>query len=125
MRIFKTRWFNKWANKEWLGDEAIRQAVEELRAGLIDADLGGHVYKKRIALPGQGKRGGVRTLLAFKVDERAFFMYGFAKNERENIAEDELRALKAYARELLGYSEAALEKALTAKVFFEVNGNER
>lgn len=125
MRIFKTKWFNKWAEREKLSDEAIRNAVEELVAGLIDADLGGHVYKKRISLPGRGKRGGVRTLLAFKIEERAIFMYGFPKNERTNITADELRALKAYAKELLGYSEAALEKAVKAKVLIEVKNDER
>ena len=125
MHIFKTKWFNKWAEREKLSDEAIRNAVEELVAGLIDADLGGHVYKKRIGLPGRGKRSGVRTLLAFKIEECAIFMYGFPKNARTNITADELKALKAYARELLGYNEAALEKALKAKVLIEVNNNER
>lgn len=125
MRIFKTKWFNKWAEREKLSDEAIRNAVEELSAGLIDAGLGGHVYKKRIGLPGRGKRGGVRTLLAFKMEKRVIFIYGFLKNERTNITADELKALKAYAKELLGFNEAALEKALKAKVLIEVNNNER
>ena len=125
MRIFKTKWFNKWADDEKLSDEAVRKAVEELAAGLVDADLGGHIYKKRMGLPDRGKRGSVRVLLAFKIEERAFFIYGFSKNKRTNIKTDELWALKAYARELLGYSEAALEKALKAKVLIEVNNDER
>ncbi len=107
-----------------LSDIAIKQAVKEISEGLVDADLGGYVYKKRIGLQGQGKRSGVRTILAFKIEERVFFIYGFSKNERANIKADELKALKNYARELLGYSDAALNKALVAKVLIEVNNDE-
>ncbi|MBL1140801.1 MAG: type II toxin-antitoxin system RelE/ParE family toxin [Proteobacteria bacterium] len=120
MRIFKTKRFHKWASNEGLSDEVLSIAVDEMEHGLIDANLGGNVYKKRISLQDRGKRSGVRTLLAFKQEECTFFMYGFAKNERSNIKDDELKALKAYARELLGYSDRALNKALQAKKLFEV-----
>jgi hypothetical protein len=43
----------------------LRTAVYEIERGLIDDDLGGHVMKKRVAVGGRGKRGGVRTLLAY------------------------------------------------------------
>ncbi len=124
MRIFKTKRFHKWTVREKLSDIAIKQAVKEISEGLVDADLGGHVYKKRIGLQGQGKRSGVRTILAFKIGKRVFFIYGFSKNERANIKADELKALKNYARELLDYSDAALNKALVAKVLIEVNNDE-
>ena len=120
MRIFKTRWFHKWAISEKLDDEALLRAVEEIGNGLIDASLGGHVFKKRIGLHGQGKRGGVRTLVAFKTTDRIFFIYGFPKNQRADIKVDELKALKSYARELLGYSDSAVSKAIEAKILFEV-----
>jgi hypothetical protein len=93
--------------------------VEELVHGNAGA-LGGHVYKKRIALPGRGKRGGARTLLAFKQDENAFFLYGFVKNQRANIKADELRALKLLAKELLGYSESGFNKAIKVGALIEV-----
>ena len=64
MRIFKNKAFNKWADKEGLSDGALRIAVDEMECGLIDADLGGHLMKKRVAVGGRGKSGGVRTLLA-------------------------------------------------------------
>lgn len=91
--------------------------------GLGDA-LGGHVYKKRIGLPGRGKRGGVRTLIAFRQGERAFFMYGYPKNERANISSDELEALRLLAKELLGYSEQGLAKAVRACELTEVSDND-
>lgn len=79
MRVFKNKAFSKWATKEGLGDETLLAAVDEMECGLIDADLGGHVVKKRVALAGRGKSGGVRTLLAYKVGNKAFFVYGFTK----------------------------------------------
>jgi len=66
MQIFKNRWFNKWAKKEKLADSTLRAAVAEMEDGLIDADLGGHVVKKRIPLPGRGKRGGARSIIAYR-----------------------------------------------------------
>lgn len=120
MRIFKTRWFHKWAISEQLDDKALLRAVREIGNGLVDANLGGHVFKKRIGLHGRGKRGGVRTLVAFKTTDRIFFIYGFPKNQRADVKVDELKALKSYARELLGYSDGAVTKAIEVKILFEV-----
>lgn len=72
MQIYKTRWFTKWAGKEGFTDSDLSVAIKEIAKGLIDADLGGHVLKKRVGHEGQGKRGGLRTLIAFKVDDKAF-----------------------------------------------------
>lgn len=124
MRIFKTRDFSKWADKERLLDSTLRTAVAEIERGLVDASLGGHVYKKRVALGGRGKSGGVRTLLAYKAGDKAFYLYGFAKNARANINEDEKRALKLLAGNLMGYSEKALAKALKAGALVEVATDE-
>ena len=65
--------------KTELSNDALRQAVQEMSNGLIDADLGGHVLKKRIALPGRGKRGSTRTLVATNRDDKCFFVFGFKK----------------------------------------------
>ena len=97
MRIFKTKWFTKWAKKERLSDTALREAIDEIEQGLADAKLSDFVYKKRIAQPGHGKRGSTRTILAFKTGEKAFFIFGFAKNETANINDAELRQLKILA----------------------------
>lgn len=120
MRIFKNKAFSKWAAKEGLSDETLRTAVDEMEHGLIDAELGGHVVKKRVALAGRGKSGGARTLIAYLAGERAFFVYGFAKNTRANIKPKELEALKAYAAILLGYSEGDLDNAVKNSALNEV-----
>lgn len=123
MRVFKNKAFSKWAAREGLSDAQLWAAVREIEHGLLDAELGGNVIKKRIALENRGKRGGMRTLLIYRAQTRAFFVYGFAKNVRANIKQDELKALKRYASELLSYDNDALSKALKAGELVEVTGN--
>jgi len=120
MRIFKNITFSKWAAKEKLSDEALRLAVQEIELGILNADLGGYVIKKRVALGTRGKSAGVRTLLAYVAGNKAFFMYGFAKSSRENISITELRALKLLAKELLAYNDALLTKACKNGALIEV-----
>jgi hypothetical protein len=100
-RVFKTRYFARWMRKTALTDRALCVAVREMAGGLIDADLGGGVIKKRVALPGRGKRGSTRTLLATNRQDRWFFLFGLEKNDRANISERELDALQALADDLL------------------------
>ena len=111
-RIFKTRPFNRWLRKTELTDQALCQAVDEMMQGLLEADLGGGVVKKRIALPGRGKRGGVRTLIATNKDNRWFFVFGFEKNERDNITADELVALQELAEQWLARTSRQLDEAV-------------
>jgi hypothetical protein len=82
--------------------------------------LGGYLYKKRIAIPGKGKRGGLRTLLAFKKENKAFFVYGFAKNKQANISQDELVTYKELAKVLLDLNDAKLTLALSSKAITEI-----
>ncbi len=123
MRAFKVKGFAKWASGECLDDDALASAVIEMEQGLIDARLGGQVVKKRVALPGRGKRGSTRTLIAFKQGDKAFFIYGFAKNERANVSDKELRALKLLAKELLNYTAPALAEATKAGELIEIEVN--
>lgn len=123
MQAFKTRLFVRWADGEGLHDDVLATAVAEMNRGLIDARLGGHVVKKRVALPGRGKRGGSRTLVVFRQGEKAFFVHGFARKERINITHKELKALKLLAKELLNYPVAKLNKAIEAGELIEFKVN--
>jgi hypothetical protein len=100
-RVFKTRHFSRWSRKSGLSDAELSKAVDEMVAGLVDADLGGDILKKRVAMPGRGKRGGARTLVATRKANSWFFVFGFEKNERSNVSSTELEALQALAAELL------------------------
>ena len=111
-RVFKTRHFSRWMRKTELTDRALCAAVVEMTQGLIDADLGGGVVKKRIGLAGRGKRGGARPLIATNKANRWFFVYGFEKNDRDNIADDELEALQDIARVLLARTGRQLDEAV-------------
>jgi hypothetical protein len=111
-RVFKTRHFARWMRKSELTDAALCEAVAEMVAGLIDADLGRDVVKKRVALPGRGKRGGARTLVATHKAHRWFFVFGFEKNERANVTPTELDALQMLAGSLLGLTAMQLDSAV-------------
>ena len=119
-KVLKTRRFSKWMRKTLLEDKMLRGAVTEMEDGLVDADLGGGVFKKRIALPGRGKSGSVRTLIATNRGDRWIFLYGFEKNERDNITKAELTALQNVADDLLGFSEPVLDEVIASGQLVEV-----
>ena len=119
-RVFKTRYFIRWMRKTALNDEVLCVAVNEMAQGLIDADLGGGVVKKRVGFSGRGKRGGARTLVATNKGNRWFFVYGFEKNDRANISDDELEALKDLAEQLLARTGHQLAEALNDGSLMEI-----
>ena len=125
MQVFRTKWFDRFARRERIADTLLLEAVARAERGLVDADLGGGVIKQRVARPGQGRSGGYRTIILLKAGTRAVFAYGFAKNDRGNIRDDELEALRALAAELLSYDEAALREAVEAKALMEVRGDDQ
>lgn len=120
MKIYKNRTFDRWARKEGLNNLSLCNAVNEMVAGLYDADLGGGLFKKRIAKPGKGKSGGFRTLVATNNEDRWFFIFGFSKNERSNIDSYEEEALKMLSKQLLAYTHDELEQAKNSNALIEV-----
>jgi len=120
IEAYKTKVFARWAVKEKLGDVVLCQALQEVCDGLIDASLGGGLIKKRVAAFGRGKSGSYRTLIAFRSDERAIFLYGFGKNERDNIDEKEKRGLKLLAQQFLRFEETELRTADQKGVLIKV-----
>jgi len=117
----KTKHFSRWAAKVGLSNAVLKAAVREMQAGLIDADLGGGLVKKRIAFPGRGKRGSTRTILATNRAERWIYIYGFEKNERDNITKKELEALRLLAADLLRLSDEQVLAAIRQGVLVEVD----
>jgi len=119
-RVFKTRHFQRWMRKTELTDPALCAAVTEMAQGLIDADLGGGVVKKRVGRAGRGKRGGARTLVATNKGSRWFFVFGFEKNDRANIDDDEREALQTLAADLLARTPAQLNLAVEDGALLEI-----
>lgn len=124
MKIYKNKWFHKWASTEGVSDNQLTIAVKEINDGIVDASLGSNAIKKRIATAGKGKSGGARSILAFKTQDKAFFIYGFAKNKRDNISNVELKSLKLMAKELLSYNDRILSELVKQKKLYEVINNE-
>jgi hypothetical protein len=125
VRTFKTKTFNRFADKARIPDLVLCRTVREAERGLLTVDLGGGVIKQRIARPGQGKSGGYRVLIVFRATARAVFVYGFAKNDKDKIERDELAALKKLAAELLAYDDKILTRALAAGALLEVTCDEK
>ena len=119
-RVFKTRHFARWMRKSALTDEALCAAIDEMRQGLIDADLGGGIVKKRVALSGRGKRGGARTLVATRKADRWFYVFGFEKNERATVSAAELEALQILAEELLSRTDKDLDALMQTDKLIEM-----
>ena len=120
MRIFKNAWFCRFARREKIKDAVLKEAIARAERGIIDAELGGGVIKQRIARPGQGRSGGYRSIILFRKGELAFFVYGFAKSDRENLDPDEVADFKKLAKGYLALSEKQIEAMIKDQELTEV-----
>lgn len=119
--MFKTKWFVRYAMKAQIDDDSLKEAIERAEKGLVDAELGGHVVKLRIARKGHGRSSGYRTLIAYQKNKRAIFLFGFAKNERENINDDELASLKEMSAAWLKTGDQELNRSVSNGLLQEIN----
>lgn len=125
MRVFKTKRFAQFARRERITDASLREAVRRAARGLIDADLGGGVIKQRLARPGQGRSGGYRLLAAYRARSRSVFLFGFAKNELDNIEDDDLETLRDIAADWLKADDALIARAIEEGKIVEVPYDEK
>jgi hypothetical protein len=124
VRVFKVRWFARFARGERIDDKGLSEAIARASRGLVDADLGGGLIKQRVARQGRGRSGGYRMIIAFRMRKRAVFLYGFAKNERDNIEPSELEDLRLVARAWLEATTERIEAALKDGALLEVEHEE-
>jgi hypothetical protein len=113
MSVYLTKEFARFARKAKLGRAKLLEAALDVVAGRYDADLGGGVFKQRVARYGEGKSGGFRTIILFRIGSHCFFAHGFAKNDKANVSAKELAALKRLADLFFEFSEERLEMAQT------------
>jgi hypothetical protein len=121
VQIFKTRSFGRFSDRERIADRTLREAIERAERGLIDADLGGGLIKQRIGRRGEGRSGGY--LIAFRTKHRAVFLYGFAKNERDNIGPNELLSFRRLGQGWLAADANQLKESLADESIAEVDGD--
>ena len=123
MRVFKSGRFDRFARKERIEDAILCEAVRRAEQGLIDAELGSGLIKQRVARPGAGKSGGFRTIVIFRTELRAVFVFGFAKNDRSNLDDEELTAFRKAAKLVLSFSDAQMDAEVATGRMIEVNCN--
>jgi hypothetical protein len=124
VRVFKTKWFVRFARKERITDRTLRDAVDQAERGLIDADLGSGVIKQRVARSGQGKSGGYRTIIIYRSARRAIFVFGFAKSGMANLEPDELEGYRELASMYLAKSEKEMDCFVAEGALSEVKEDE-
>ncbi len=120
MRIFKYKTFEKWAKEQGMSDDDLKQAISEIEKGLIDANLGGNVYKQRIGVHGKGKRGSHRIIILMKIQDKAIFAHGFSKGKKGNIKPNELEGFKVMAEAFLGLSDEQITMLVDEQKLIEV-----
>jgi len=120
MSVFVTKEFARFARKAHLSAARLLGAAVEVMDGQHDADLGGGVFKQRVAREGGGKSGGFRTIILFRVGNHCFFVHGFSKSDKANVSAKELKALRRLAAVLLGFSDDELRMAQGAGELVEV-----
>ncbi|MDV5140201.1 type II toxin-antitoxin system RelE/ParE family toxin (plasmid) [Chimaeribacter arupi] len=130
MKIYTTFLFDKSLKKQKIKDEILCEIAGEIKNGLVDAQLGGHVYKKRIPLGNSGKRGGARTVIAFHHESHLFFIDGWTKADvpddgTKEIPDDELEVYRRLARDLLAASDESISKDIAEKRLREVKCHEQ
>lgn len=126
MRIYKTKTFARQAKNCGLSNKDLIEAAKEICDGLLDANLGGYLIKKRLGIAGRGKRGGLRTIVAFKDPfNKIFYLFLFSKNAKEDVTTKELNALKLLASVFLSYSDEDIARAIKANELLEVKVNEK
>ena len=123
MLIFKSKSFAKFARNEGISDAKLCQVVRDADAGKIDAEYGGGVIKQRIARPGEGKSGGYRSIILYRQGDKAFFVYGFSKSERQSIDKTEERAFKELAKITFAFSVEELSTLIKTGAYKQVKNN--
>ncbi len=121
--IYKTKVFQSTFKKANISDEDLIEACKEMGQGLIDADLGDHLYKKRVAMPGQGKNGSYRTMIGAVIGNRYFFLYMFAKSDKANVNKREKLALKELAKEFISFDQATIDNLVNDGELIKVERN--
>ncbi|MDB5582323.1 MAG: addiction module toxin RelE [Bradyrhizobium sp.] len=123
-RIFRNGWFQRFARKEKLSDDALVEAIARAEQGLIDADLGDGLIKRRVARQGEEKPGGYRTLFFFRAGDRAIVAFGFAEARQANISKADLVLLKQAAEVALGWSDEELDRLVASGALMEIDRDE-
>lgn len=124
MRKLCTKWFKKWAKKVNLSNHNLLESIDNLKKGLSVTDLGGSLFKIRVKRVGKGKSSGFRTIVCYKKEEKAVFLYGFGKNEKSNINKAELQYFKKLGNDLLALEAKQVIGSIEKQILFNLEVEE-
>ena len=124
MKRLSTKWFKKWSKKVKLDNDDLLGAISDLEDRLSTTNLGSHLYKVRVKREHSGKSSGFRTMIVYQENEKAIFLYGFGKNEKENIDKSELHYFKKLGNDLLALNSDQLEASIRQKILFDLEEEE-
>jgi len=120
MKKLSTKWFKKWSKKVKLTNGDLLKVIDDLDDGASTTDLGSHLFKVRVSREHCGKSSGFRTIIIYQENEKAIFLYGFGKNEKQNISKAELQYFKKLGNDLLALNSEQLEDVIGQKILFEL-----
>jgi hypothetical protein len=112
-RAFKTAWFAKAARKARITDDELCEAIRAVQKGQAD-DLGGGVFKKRL------DKNRQRSIILAKGRRFWVYAYLFAKKDRANIDDSELRAFRDLADLYARKTDDQIELELGARELVEI-----
>ena len=120
MKKLKTKWFNKWAKKQRISDFKLLEAIKDMQNNLSSVNLGGGLFKVRVASENGGKSSAYRTIVVYRKEDRTVMVYGFMKKEKENLSSDELKSFKTLSRDILSLDDESLTGAIERNVFVKI-----
>lgn len=124
MFYLKTKYFTRWARREGISDDLLCGAIREFESGLCEANLGNHLFKKRLALPGKGKSSGARTILFYQKEKKLIFCFGFQKNDQDNLSDDQFKVLNKLSNFLQSINDEVVIKNIKYNWLTEISGME-
>ena len=120
MDVLSTKWFKKWSIKANLKNQDLLEAIRNLEVGLSTANLGNHLFKVRVKREHGGKSSGFRTIVVYQEDDKAIFLYGFGKNEKDNISKSELRYFRKLGSDLLALNKDQIKQFVEKNILFDI-----
>ena len=120
MKKLSIKWFKKWSKKANLTNQDLLEALKNLEDGLSTTDIGSHLFKVRVKREHSGKSSGFRTIIVYQENDKAIFLYGFGKNEKQNIDKTELQYFKKLGNDLLALNSKQLKQFVEQEILFDL-----
>ena len=120
MLFLKNKWFNKWSSKNKIKNKDLLEGISNIKNNIGIVSLGSHLYKVRLLSETKGKSGSFRTLIVYKKEKLAIYIYGFSKNEKGNINNKELTLFKKLAKDILTLNEKLIELLISKKHYIHI-----